>query len=115
MEMQLREAERKARTRRLIQADGLIEKAGLLELDTNALYGALLTIKTDTTDPDIVPVGPPSEGCGEARRPVRSERVLPYAIAACRNGTRRLAGSLPRHAWTRPVQRRDDVLKEPRY
>jgi hypothetical protein len=98
----------------LIQADGLIEKAGLLELDTNALYGALLTIKTDTTDPDIVPVGPPSEGCGEARRPVRSERVLPYAIAACRNGTRRLAGSLPRHAWTRPVQRRDDALKEPR-
>ena len=36
------EAERKARTRRLIEAGGIIDKAGLLELDPNALYGALL-------------------------------------------------------------------------
>ena len=53
-EMQLKEAARKARTRCLIQVGGLVEKAGLLELDSNALYGALLTIKTDAGDPDIL-------------------------------------------------------------
>src|SRR4051795_5266558 len=41
-EAKLREAERRARTRRLIAAGGLLEKAGLLDLDANALYGALL-------------------------------------------------------------------------
>lgn len=38
----LSEAERKARTQRLIKAGGLVEKAGLLDLDANALYGFLL-------------------------------------------------------------------------
>jgi Conjugal transfer protein TraD len=44
-EMLLKEAERKARTRRLIQAGGLVEKAGLLELEPNALYGAVLSLR----------------------------------------------------------------------
>jgi DNA invertase Pin-like site-specific DNA recombinase len=35
-EAKLKDDERKARTRRLIQAGGLIEKAGLLELEPNA-------------------------------------------------------------------------------
>jgi len=41
----LKTAERKARTRRLVEAGGLVDKAGLLDLDTNALYGALLSLR----------------------------------------------------------------------
>ena len=44
-EAKLKDAERRARTRRLIEAGGLIEKVGLLDLDTNALYGALLSLR----------------------------------------------------------------------
>ena len=44
-EAKLKDAGRKARTRRLIEAGGLIEKVGLLDLDANALYGALLTLR----------------------------------------------------------------------
>jgi hypothetical protein len=53
-EMQLKEAERKARTRQLIQAGGLVEKAGLLALNANALYGLLLAAKTGADDPDTL-------------------------------------------------------------
>ena len=44
-EAKLKTAERKQRTRRLIEAGGLVDKAGLLELDANALYGALLSLR----------------------------------------------------------------------
>lgn len=44
-EAKLKDAGRRARTRRLIEAGGLVEKTGLLELDANALYGALLTLR----------------------------------------------------------------------
>ncbi len=44
-EAKLKIAERKARTRRMIEAGGLVEKTGLLDLDTNALYGALLSLR----------------------------------------------------------------------
>jgi hypothetical protein len=44
-EAKLRDAERKARTRRLIEAGGLVEKTGLLGLEANALYGALLSLR----------------------------------------------------------------------
>lgn len=50
VEAKLKNAERKHRTRRLIEAGGLIEKAGLLELEANALYGALLSLKDNATD-----------------------------------------------------------------
>ncbi|HTV36696.1 MAG TPA: conjugal transfer protein TraD [Xanthobacteraceae bacterium] len=53
-EMLLKEAERKARTRRLIEAGGLVEKAGLLALDANALYGLLLSAKGSAEDPDTL-------------------------------------------------------------
>jgi hypothetical protein len=53
-EMLLKEAERKARTRRLIEAGGLVEKAGLLALDANALYGLLLAAKGTADDPDTL-------------------------------------------------------------
>jgi Conjugal transfer protein TraD len=44
-EAKLKDAERKARTRRLIEAGGLIEKTGLLGLESSALYGALLSLR----------------------------------------------------------------------
>jgi hypothetical protein len=44
-EARLKLDERKQRTRRLVEAGALIEKTGLLELDTNALYGALLSLR----------------------------------------------------------------------
>jgi hypothetical protein len=50
-ENRLREAERKARTRRLIEAGALVEKAGLLELESNTLYGALLAAASALVDP----------------------------------------------------------------
>ncbi|MCL2430404.1 MAG: conjugal transfer protein TraD [Alphaproteobacteria bacterium] len=37
--------ERNAHTRRLIEAGGLVEKAGLLHLDAKALQGALLSLR----------------------------------------------------------------------
>src|SRR3954454_12529846 len=49
-EAKLRDAERRARTRRLIEAGGLIDKAGLLDLDANALYGALLSLRDGADD-----------------------------------------------------------------
>ena len=46
----LKDAERRARTRRLIEAGGLIDKAGLLDLDANAIYGALLSLRGGADD-----------------------------------------------------------------
>ncbi len=40
----------KQRTRRLVEAGALAEKAGLFELDTNALYGALLSLRDGVSD-----------------------------------------------------------------
>ena len=42
--------ERKMRTRSLIEKGGLITKAGLDHLPSNALYGALLSLKKDLDD-----------------------------------------------------------------
>ncbi len=49
-EAKLKTAERKARTRRLIEAGGLVDKVGLLDLDANALYGALLSLRDGAGD-----------------------------------------------------------------
>lgn len=49
-ENRLKEAERKARTRQLIEAGGLLEKTGLLSLEVNALYGALLSLQAGAGD-----------------------------------------------------------------
>ena len=46
----LNNVERKIRTRRLIEAGALIEKVGLLNLDTNVLYGALLSLREGLDD-----------------------------------------------------------------
>ncbi len=44
-ETKLKLKERKARTRKLIEVGGLVTKAGLDHLPTNAIYGALLHLK----------------------------------------------------------------------
>jgi hypothetical protein len=49
-EAKLKLDERKQRTRRLVEAGALVEKVGLLALDTNALYGALLSLRDGATD-----------------------------------------------------------------
>jgi len=49
-EAKLKLDERKQRTRRLVEASALAEKAGLLELDSNALYGALLSLRDGAGD-----------------------------------------------------------------
>ena len=53
-ENRLRDAERKARTRRLIEAGGLVDKAGLISLEASVLYGALLQIAADARSPERV-------------------------------------------------------------
>ena len=53
-EAKLKADERKARTRQLIQAGGLVDKAGLLELEPNALYGALLSLRERTRDAEQI-------------------------------------------------------------
>jgi hypothetical protein len=49
-EAKLKLDERKQRTRRLVEAGALVEKASLLELDSNALYGALLSLRDGADD-----------------------------------------------------------------
>jgi len=49
-EAKLKTAERKARTRRLIEVGSLVDKAGLLDLDSSTLYGALLSLRHGAAD-----------------------------------------------------------------
>jgi Conjugal transfer protein TraD len=53
-EAKLKAQSRKARTRDLIRAGGLLDKAGLLALEPNALYGALLSLSAGAGDPHQV-------------------------------------------------------------
>lgn len=49
-EARLKLDERRQRTRRLVEAGALVEKTGLLDLDSNALYGALLSLRDGAGD-----------------------------------------------------------------
>lgn len=49
-EARIRADERKQRTKRLIESGSLVEKAGLFELDDDALYGALLSLTPGAKD-----------------------------------------------------------------
>jgi hypothetical protein len=49
-EAKLKTAERKARTRRLIEVGSLVDKAGLLDLESSTLYGALLSLRDGAGD-----------------------------------------------------------------
>ncbi len=51
-ETRLKLKERKMRTRVLTEKGGLVTKAGLDHLPTNAVYGALLSVKKDLDDND---------------------------------------------------------------
>lgn len=53
-EARLRDQERKQRTRRLIEAGGLVEKARLLHLDANTLLGAFLSVQEGSGEPDTL-------------------------------------------------------------
>lgn len=53
-EARLRDQERKQRTRRLIEAGGLVEKARLLHLDANTLLGALLALQDGAGEPETL-------------------------------------------------------------
>ena len=53
-EIKLKLKERKAKTRHLIETGGLVVKAGLGRLPNNALYGALLSIKEDLEQDELV-------------------------------------------------------------
>ena len=53
-EAKLKADGRKARNTKIYQAGGLVEKAGLLELEPNALYGALLSLKEGASGRDQV-------------------------------------------------------------
>ena len=46
-ETRLKTDERKARTRRLIETGGLVDKTGLAGLEPNVLYGGLLALKAN--------------------------------------------------------------------
>jgi len=93
-ETRLKLEERKARTRRLIEAGGLIEKAGLIDLDPNALYGALLSLK-----PGLDEAGRIASWKAEGGRAfdlevkAREEGKVPLIIT--------LPGAQPLHATTR--------------
>ncbi len=49
-EAKIRTDERKQRTKRLIEAGTLVEQAGLLDLNADALYGALLALSANAQD-----------------------------------------------------------------
>ena len=53
-EAKIKADERKQRTKRLIEAGTLLDKAGLLDLDGDALYGALLSVAAGADDPKQV-------------------------------------------------------------
>lgn len=96
-ENRLREAERKARTRRLIEAGGLVDKAGLLGLEPNALYGGLLSLAQASADPDRlsrwrVAGGQAFDRDTRARAAGREPLILTAAHALSTAATTRLRG-----------------------
>ena len=97
-EAKLKTAERKQRTRQLIEAGGLVDKAGLLDLDSNALYGALLSLRDGVSDKDQVSKWTARGGRAfdrearlrdEGKEPI----VLTFAAALDRDTTTALRGA----------------------
>jgi hypothetical protein len=98
-EAKLKDAGRKARTRRLIEAGGLVEKTGLLDLDPNALYGALLSLHDGSSNAKQVEQWAALGGRAFAREArVRDEGkepivlTFPAALAKEATATLRTAG-----------------------
>jgi conjugative transfer protein TraD len=96
-EARLKADERKARTRHLIQSGGLVDKAGLLELEPNALYGALLSLRERADDPEQVRQWATLGGRTFAREARLAEEgkeaiVLAFSAALGRDATTALRG-----------------------
>src|SRR3984957_16610863 len=94
-EAKLKDAERRARTRRLIEAGGLIDKAGLLDLDANGPYGALLSRRRGAADKDQVRRWTALGGRPFARGAPLAEEgkdaiVLPFPAALAKDATNTL-------------------------
>lgn len=53
-ETKIRDDARKARTRRLIETGGLVDKARLGDIEANVLYGALLAVAATMSNPEQV-------------------------------------------------------------
>jgi hypothetical protein len=53
-EAKIKIMERKQRTRRLIELGGLVDKAGLSDLNSAQLFGALLSIKAQSKNPMLL-------------------------------------------------------------
>lgn len=77
-EMKLKLAERKAKTRHLIETGGLVVKAGLDHLPNNALYGALLSIKEELDANELVMAAWVVKLCQEVH-------MVSIAVCACFN------------------------------
>lgn len=97
-EAKLKADERKARTRQLIQAGGLVDKAGLLELEPNALYGALLSLRERAGDAEQVRQWTALGGRAFAREARLVEEgkeaiVLAFPAALGRDATTALRGA----------------------
>ena len=97
-EAKLKADERKARTRQLIQAGGLIDKAGLLEFEPNALYGALLSLRDGAGDPEQIRRWAALGGRAFAREARLAEEgkeaiVLAFPAALGRDATTALRGA----------------------
>jgi hypothetical protein len=91
-EAKLKDAGRKARTRRLIEAGGLVEKVGLLDLDPNALYGALLSLRDGSSNAKQIEQWAALGGrtfarevraCNEGREPI----ILTFPAALAKDAT----------------------------
>jgi Conjugal transfer protein TraD len=97
-EAKLKADERKARTRQLIQAGGLVDKAALLELEPNALYGALLSLRERAGDAEQVRQWAALGGRAftrEARQALEGKEaiVLAFPAALGRDATTALRGA----------------------
>ena len=97
-EAKLKADERKARTRQLIQAGGLVDKAALLELEPNALYGALLSLHGGAADPEQLRQWTALGGRAFAREARLAEEgketiVLAFPAALGRDATTALRGA----------------------
>jgi len=97
-EAKLKADERKARTRQLIQAGGLVDKAGLLDHDPNALYGALLSRKDGAADTQQIDRWAMLGGRAFAREARLAEEgreaiVLAFPVPLDRDATTALRGA----------------------
>jgi len=96
-EAKLKADERKVRARHLIQAGGLVDKAGFLEFEPNALYGALLSLRDGAGDAEQVRQWAALGGRAFAREARLAEEgkeaiVLAFPAALGRDATTALRG-----------------------